>query len=122
MFRNCNHIQRIFRRTFHDKKFEFNQFDEKKEKLRQDIEFSKRLYSTLLVPVFIITTPLSIFSAFEIMQNYRHITMLEVVVTGVTIGTAVSITYPISYPFFTFYTLSKFYKSCYPSFTSNVRW
>jgi hypothetical protein len=42
-----------------------------------------------------------------LITNSNNITTVSALITGVTIGTIISITYPISYPLISFYTIYK---------------
>ena len=67
------------------------------------------IYSSILVPVFVVTTAATTITAFELclITNSNNITTVSALITGVTIGTIISITYPISYPLISFYTIYK---------------
>lgn len=65
------------------------------------------IYVTLLGPVIVATTTASVVSTIHTYDNDKTMTPLEMVITSLTIGMGISITYPISYPLFTLYSYFK---------------
>lgn len=93
--------------------YNFRNFSEKinVSKNTKKIEFLKNiefLDSTITVFTTTVTT-LSIF-IYAMENNSSKIAFHEVFITGVTSGLIISVTFPISYPLISLYTLYKIYK------------